>query len=78
MKTLGDYSEICRNLTDVMREIADGKIIVISIKFNLALLLLQTDGMIEPIEDNGKLQTVRLSDKGRELLQRGGYSDFIL
>ena len=77
MKTIGDYSEICRNLTDVMREIKEGQIAVSNIGFNIALLILQTDGMIEPIEKSEKLQTVRLSAKGREFLQRGGYSDFI-
>ena len=76
MKTIGDYSEICRNLTDVMREIKDGKIAVSNIGFNIALLILQTDGIIEPIGNGDKLETVRLSAKGHEFLQRGGYSDF--
>lgn len=77
MKTLGDYSAICRNLTDVMREIADGKIAVRNIGFDIALLMLHTDGMIEPIKDDGQMQTICLSDKGREFLQRGGYSNFL-
>ncbi|MDE6649648.1 MAG: hypothetical protein K2K45_06940 [Muribaculaceae bacterium] len=50
---------------------------VSNIGFNIALLILQADGMIEPIEKSDKLQTVRLSAKGHEFLQRGGYSEFV-
>lgn len=76
MKTLGDYSEVSRNLTAIMQEIADGKVSVCKIGFNLGLLILQTDGMIEPLKGSDELQTIQLSANGKELLERGGYSEF--
>lgn len=76
MKTLGEYSRFCVELTDELRKVGKGDIIVRDYSLNIILLTLEADGLIVPIIPNGEFQKLELTDKGRELLNRGGYSNF--
>ena len=44
------------------------------------LFILEEDGMVEIVgfdwKKNGRFDSVRITQKGRELINRGGYSDF--
>lgn len=81
MKTLGDYSNLCRRLDKALRDVAEGREIPTkTIGANFELFQLEEDGMVEiegfnPLQ-HGSFDSVRITDKGRELLGRGGYSEF--
>lgn len=78
MKTLGDYSKICQRMTELLQEVADNNISCNNAVPELLFFFLEKDKMIElhNIENNGTFEYATITDKGRELLNRGGYTDF--
>ena len=74
MENLEDLNQLYEELTDMLRKIEAGDICIIDIKHNAILVILKDDGYIEPFVPNGEYQIVKLTDKGRDFLNRGGYS----
>lgn len=75
-KTLGDYSQLCQRLSETLIQIADGDLWVVDYRLNLSLMILEDDGMIEPLRVSDKPYLPELTPKGREMANRGGYANF--
>lgn len=81
MKTLGDYSDLCRRLDDTLIKVACGEDFPTkTISACFEVFLLESDGLVkingfEP-KKHGTFSSVEITQKGRELLNRGGYCDF--
>lgn len=81
MKTLGDYSNLCRRLDAALLKVVQGYDLPLkTMEMSPELFELEHDGMVEiqwfDWHSNGKFDSVKITDKGRELLSRGGYSKF--
>ena len=81
MKTLGDYSNLCRRLEAALLKVAQGyDLSTKTIEMSPEIFELEHDGMVEIHEfdwkSNDKFDSATITDKGRELLSRGGYSKF--
>lgn len=81
MTTLRDYSDLCRRLDDALNKVA--RQIDFPIKRISAcpeLFQLESDGMVVingfDYKDNGSFKSVKITKKGREFLNRGGYCNF--
>lgn len=90
MKTLGDYSKLCRRLDDALKQSVNG-IEKLSLLCDTAFIYgyLADDGIVDVAYNEinlskGKrpvkgyeISSVSITPKGRELLNRGGYSSFM-
>ena len=81
MDTLGQYSDLCRRLDRMLTAVADGEdFFDKTIGTQPELFMLEEDGMVEIVgfdwKKNGRFDSVRITQKGRELINRGGYSNF--
>lgn len=89
MKTLGEYSRHCREIDDVLKQAVNGIGSVYPLSETAMLCyILEHDGMVvidyvdvnvgskkKPIVRQD-IVSVKITPKGRELLNRGGYSEF--
>lgn len=81
MNTLGDYSDLCRRLDDALNKVArQADFPTKTISACQELFLLESDGMVIingfDYKGNGSFKSVKITKKGRELLNHGGYCNF--
>lgn len=80
-RTLGDYSGLCRRLDEALLKLARGHDVPVrKIGECPEIFQLEEDGMVEvrgfDWRNKGTFESVIVTPKGYELLNRGGYSDF--